>query len=187
LCCIVKHFFHISPVLVVWRRTTGQTRAFATVPPVPILSQMNPVHILTPYFPIINFNITTPRSSEWSRPFRFPNQHFARMFLRAHARCRPRSSHRPWFDHLNNTRCGAAHCAVSCSLPWFHIMRSVCCESYAWQHNITRKLTVDVLPLSRSRPLYVIFELCNALSCGAESPWIIINRSWPSIMAPYAR
>jgi hypothetical protein len=30
LCCIVKHFFHIRPVLVVWRHTANQTGAFAT-------------------------------------------------------------------------------------------------------------------------------------------------------------
>jgi hypothetical protein len=31
-CCyyIVKHFFYIPPVLVVWRRTASQTGAFAT-------------------------------------------------------------------------------------------------------------------------------------------------------------
>jgi hypothetical protein len=30
LCYTVEHFFYIPPVLVVWRRTTSQTGAFAT-------------------------------------------------------------------------------------------------------------------------------------------------------------
>jgi hypothetical protein len=29
-CYVEKHVFHIPPVLVIWRRTTSQTGAFAT-------------------------------------------------------------------------------------------------------------------------------------------------------------
>jgi hypothetical protein len=42
----------------------------------PVLSQINPVHILHLYFLKAHFNIilpSTPRSSEWSLPFRFSN------------------------------------------------------------------------------------------------------------------
>jgi hypothetical protein len=38
---------------------------------------MHPVHIFSPYFPKIHYNIifpSTPTSSEWSLPFRFCNQ-----------------------------------------------------------------------------------------------------------------
>ena len=39
------------------------------IPPlVPILKQLNPIHILKPYFTEMHFNITlpfTPRSSQW--------------------------------------------------------------------------------------------------------------------------
>jgi hypothetical protein len=41
------------------------------------LSQTNPVHTFPSYFPKTHFNIiltTTPRSSEWSLPFRFLDQ-----------------------------------------------------------------------------------------------------------------
>jgi hypothetical protein len=44
---------------------------------IPILSQMQPVHISPPSFPKIHSNITfpfTPRFSEWSPPFMFSNQ-----------------------------------------------------------------------------------------------------------------
>jgi hypothetical protein len=43
----------------------------------PILKQINPINILKPYLRKIHFNIIispTPRSSEWSLPFRLSNQ-----------------------------------------------------------------------------------------------------------------
>jgi hypothetical protein len=48
-------------------------------PLVPILNPLNSTHTLKHYFRKIHFNITltsTPRSSEWSLPFRLSNQHF---------------------------------------------------------------------------------------------------------------
>jgi hypothetical protein len=47
------------------------------------LSQMNPVHTLSPYFFKSHFNIIlryTPMSSEWSLLFRLSNQNVARIF-----------------------------------------------------------------------------------------------------------
>jgi len=44
---------------------------------VPALRQMNPVHILPPYYLQIHSNImflSTPRPSVWSLPFRFSDQ-----------------------------------------------------------------------------------------------------------------
>jgi hypothetical protein len=49
-------------------------------PLIPILSQMNPIHILPPYLFMIHFKIvilSTPRSSKWSLLFRFSNQNLA--------------------------------------------------------------------------------------------------------------
>jgi len=46
-------------------------------PLVPTLSQLNPVHNFPPCFPVIHSNInlpSTPRSSEWSLPLRFPTK-----------------------------------------------------------------------------------------------------------------
>jgi hypothetical protein len=40
-------------------------------PLVPVQSQINPIHTLMPFSLILPF---TPKSSEWSFPFRFPNQ-----------------------------------------------------------------------------------------------------------------
>jgi hypothetical protein len=63
---------------------------------VPILSLMHPVHTFPPYFPNIHSNITipsTPRSSEWSLPFRFSNQDTVRISRLSHACYMPYSNH----------------------------------------------------------------------------------------------
>jgi hypothetical protein len=47
----------------------------------PYLSEMNPIHVLQPYFPKNHFNISlasTPMSSEWSLPKRISNQNSVR-------------------------------------------------------------------------------------------------------------
>jgi hypothetical protein len=63
-------------------------------PLIPVLNQMHAVHIFSPYFPNIHSNIilpSTPRSSESTFPFRFPNQNTVCIFHLSHA-CYPRTS-----------------------------------------------------------------------------------------------
>jgi hypothetical protein len=68
-------------------------RAHKSPPPVPILSQINPIHTSKPDFP------PTPRSSKWSVPFRLSNHNFVPISHLVYARCMPRPSHPPWSDH----------------------------------------------------------------------------------------
>jgi hypothetical protein len=52
-------------------------RVHKSPPRIPIVSQMNPVHIPKPCFPKMHLNVvlpSTPRSSQWSPSFRPPNQ-----------------------------------------------------------------------------------------------------------------
>jgi hypothetical protein len=72
-------------------------------PPVPILRQVNLVHTFSPCFPKIHSNIilSTPRSFEWSRPFRFSKQSIVCISYLSHTCYMPRSSHPPRLHHPN--------------------------------------------------------------------------------------
>jgi len=70
-----------------------------------VLSQMHPVHTLSPCVPKIYSNIilpSTPSSFEWSHPFRFSNNNFVHISHLSHACYMPRPSHSPLSDHPNN-------------------------------------------------------------------------------------
>lgn len=77
-------FLEQSPPLTRWQvRSAGQNIpcpfVHKSLAQVPILSQINPVHILPTHVPLIHFNIipsSASRSSDCSLPFRFPNQNF---------------------------------------------------------------------------------------------------------------
>jgi hypothetical protein len=59
-------------------------------PPVPILSQMNPVPTIPTYFTKINCNIifsSTPRSSEWCLPLGFSDRKFVCIISPMRATC----------------------------------------------------------------------------------------------------
>jgi hypothetical protein len=67
---------------------------------------MNPVHTSSLYFPKILWNVifsSTPRSSEWSLPFRFSNQNTIWIYLLPNACYIPCRSYLPSFHHPNNT------------------------------------------------------------------------------------
>jgi hypothetical protein len=70
---------------------------------IPILRQMNPVHTVPPYLCKIQCNIifpSMPRSSKWSLPFRFSNQHIVCIFLFPWVCYLPCQSHPLWFNSL---------------------------------------------------------------------------------------
>jgi len=69
-----------------------------------ILSQMNPVHMLPPYFHKFHSDIipSTPRSSKWSHRFTFYNQNTVCISPLYHACYMFHPSHPPSFDHPNN-------------------------------------------------------------------------------------
>jgi len=65
-------------------------------PPVPILSQLDPVHTPTSYFLKIHLNInlpSTPGSPKWSISLRFPHQNPVYASLLSYTRYIPRPSH----------------------------------------------------------------------------------------------
>ena len=74
-------------------------------PPIPILSQIDPVRILTSLLLKIHLNIILPStsgSSKWSLSFRFPHQNIVYTSTLPHTCYLPRLSHSSRFDHPND-------------------------------------------------------------------------------------
>ena len=75
-------------------------------PPVPILSQIDPVHIPTSYFLKIHLNIILPSktgSPKWSLSLRFPHQNPVYTSPLPYTRYTPRPSHYSLLYHPNNS------------------------------------------------------------------------------------
>jgi hypothetical protein len=72
---------------------------------VPTLSQMNPIHIVLPYFYIIHCNIvlpSIPRSSKYLFPSGFSEPNFLWISNLSHECYIPRPVHPSWFGHSKN-------------------------------------------------------------------------------------
>ena len=80
-------------------------RIHKCTPPVPILSQLDPVHTSTSYFLKIHLNFifpSMPRSPKWSLSLRFRHQNPVYASPVTHMHYMPHPSHSFRFYHLNN-------------------------------------------------------------------------------------
>ena len=80
-------------------------RIHKSPPPVPILSQLDPVHTFTPHFLNIHLHIilpSTPGSPKWSLSLRFLHQNPVHNSPLPHTRHMSHSSHYSRFYHPNN-------------------------------------------------------------------------------------
>ena len=88
--------------------------------PVPILSQLNTVHILTSHFLSIHLNIilqSTPGPSKWSVSHIFLHQNPVYASPLTHSRYMPRPTHYSRFYHSNNIECGVQ--IIKLPIMWF--------------------------------------------------------------------
>ena len=75
-------------------------------PPLPILSQLDPVQTLTSHFLKVHLNIilpSTPGSPKWFLFHKFPHQNSVCASPLPHTRYMPRPSHNSLFYHPHNT------------------------------------------------------------------------------------
>jgi hypothetical protein len=82
-------------------------RVYKSLPPVSVLSQMNPVQIFQLYPPKLHSDIIflpSPGSSYWSHLLRFSDQNFECISHLSDACYMPLLSHLPWVDHPNDIR-----------------------------------------------------------------------------------
>jgi len=137
-------------------------------PLVPILTQVNPVHNIPPYFCKIHSKIivpSTPVSFDRSLPFRASDRNFVCISHLSYACYMSCLSRTPSFDHSNNTRCLALSgnktlYRVSqkiwrflkfkaCPLRGASIQTAIvhkCCLELRWHGNVYMLTNVSTLP-----------------------------------------
>ena len=89
-------------------------------PPVPIMSQLDPVHTPTSHFLKIHLNIifpSMPGSPKWFHSLRFPHQNPVYLSPLPHMHYMPRPSHSSWFYHWK--KLGEQYRSLSSSLCSF--------------------------------------------------------------------
>jgi hypothetical protein len=102
-CCVDGEIYIISNKIPFFMEVKDDYCGHKNPPLVPVLCQMNPTGILTPYFFNAYFNITlllTIRHLEWFLLFMFSDQNRVCISYLSSAFFMPRGSQSPRFDHI---------------------------------------------------------------------------------------
>jgi hypothetical protein len=120
-------------------------------PPTSILSHMNQIRTLQPYFPKISFNIvlsSTPRSFKWSLSFRLSSQNFVRISHLPNSCQMVCPCHLPLFDDPNN-------------IWWIHIIKLLIMQFFFHPPVTSSALSLNVL---LSSPFSNTVSLCSSIN-----------------------
>jgi hypothetical protein len=129
-------------------------------PLAPILNHMNPIHTFPPYFPEISCNIifpSTPRSAEWSLPFRFSDHNFICILISLV--CYMAVPSPPCFDNPNNILWSAqvTKLLIMQSFPISHYFLTLS-SKYSPQHPVLKTPPICVLPLVWHHFIFMILH-----------------------------
>ena len=137
-------------------------------PPVPILSQINPAHSPTSHFLEIHLNIilpSTPGSSKYLLPLRFPHQNPAYTSSLSRACSMPRPSHSVLFYRPNNI-----------SASW---LVKLICSQITW-HRIhpTQSTTANEGTRQRQTCVLLVLKLVGLAAWRSGSPARRLQIAW---------
>jgi len=136
--------------------------------PVPILSQLDPVHTSTSHFLKMHINIilsSTPESPKWSLSLRFPHQNPVHASPLPHSHYMPRPSHSSRFYHPDIIRWGVQIISLLAPELFFFILAHPVYKMWIIQEPNTLELWNKLHFEEKKRRVYTMFKIFSTYIC----------------------